>query len=141
MKVTKLIREYVEKTVDSCYPKPNSVELYAKQRDRANDALTEMNDMIKAYANSILPEIKAKYNIPDDFDFKVRAGINYAEWSSWNSALKRKADEDSKTNEKAKQQKRDEILLSLELGATKADLDDMIKKLMDEVEPTREGVN
>lgn len=24
MKVTKLIREYVEKTVDSCYPKPDS---------------------------------------------------------------------------------------------------------------------
>ncbi len=141
MKVTKLIREYVEKTVDSCYPKPDSVELYAKQRDRTNDALTEMNDMVEAYANSILPEIKTKYNIPDDFDFKVRKGINYAEWSSWSSALKRKADEDSKANEKAKQQKRDEILLSLELGATKSDLDNMIKQLMNDVEQTREGVN
>lgn len=100
-----------------------------------------MNDMVETYANSILPEIKAKYNIPDDFDFKVRTGINYATWSSWNSALKRKADEDSKANEKAKQQKRDEILLSLELGATKADLDNMIKQLMNDVEQTREGVN
>lgn len=141
MKVTKLIREYVEKTVDSCYPEPDSVKSFREQCNKASNALTEMNDMVKEYANSILPEIKAKYNIPDDFDFKVRTGINYAEWSSWNSALKRKADEDRKTNEKTKQQKCDEILLSLELGATKADLDDMIKKLMDEVETTREGVN
>lgn len=141
MKVTKLIREYVEKSVNACYPKPSSVELYAKQRDRTNDALTEMNDMVKAYANSILPEIKAKYNIPDDFNFKVRTGINYIEWSSWDSALGRKADEDSKANEKAKQQKRDEILLSLELGANKSDLDNMIKQLMNEVEQTTEGVN
>ena len=141
MKVTKLIREYVEKTVDSCYPEPDSVKSFREQCNKASNALTEMNDMIIAYANLILPEIKEKYNVPDDFNLHVRLGINYAEFSSWNTQLKLKADEDKRKTDKAKQQKRDEILLSLELGATKADLDDMIKKLMDEVEPTREGVN
>lgn len=141
MKVTKLIREYVEKTIDACYPEPDSVKSFRKQCNKANNALTEMNDMIIAYANSILPEIKEKYNVPDDFNLHVRLGINYAEFSSWNTQLKLKADEDKRKTDKAKQQKRDEILLSLELGATKDDLDDMIKRLVDEVEPTREGVN
>ena len=141
MKVTKLIREYVEKTIDACYPEPDSVKLFREQCNKASNALTEMNDMIIAYANSILPEIKEKYNVPDDFNLHVRLGINYAEFSSWNTQLKLKADEDKRKTDKAKQQKRDEILLSLELGATKADLDDMIKRLVDEVEPTRKGVN
>ena len=141
MKVTKLIREYVEKTVDSCYPKPNSETLLNEQRSKANDALTEFNKMVEEYADSILPEIKAKYNIPDDFNFHTKHGINHAEFASYNTALYRKADADIRERNKLKQQKKDEILLSLELGANKSDLDNMIKQLMNEVEQTREGVN
>ena len=141
MKVTKLIREYVEKTIDACYPEPDSVKSLREQCNKASNALTEMNDMIIAYANSILPEIKEKYNVPDDFNLHVRLGINYAEFSSWNTQLKLKADEDKRKTDKAKQQKRDEILLSLELGANKSDLDNMIKQLMNEVGQTKEGVN
>ena len=141
MKVTKLIREYVERTVDSCYPKPNSEKLLNEQRSRAKDALTEFNKMVEEYADSILSEIKTKYNIPDDFNFHTKHGINYAEFSSYGTALNRKADADIQERNKLKQQKKDEILLSLELGATKSDLDNMIKQLMNEVEQTREGVN
>lgn len=137
MKVTKLIREYVEKTVDACYPKPESEKLLNEQRSRANEALAEFNKMIGEYADSILPEIKAKYNIPDDFNFHMRRGINYAEFSSYDTALYRKVDADIRERNKLKQQKKDEILLSLELGATKSDLDNMIKQLMDDVEQTR----
>lgn len=141
MKVTKLIREYVEKTVDTCYPKPNSVKLLNEQRNRASDALTEFNKMVEEYADSILAEIKTKYNIPDDFNFHTKHGINYAEFSSYGTALHRKADAEIRERNKLKQQKQDEILLSLELGANKSDLDNMIKQLMNEVEQTREGVN
>ena len=141
MKVTKLIREYVEKTLVACYPEPDSVKSFREQCNKSSNALTEMNDMIIAYANSILPEIKEKYNVPDDFNLHVRLGINYAEFSSWNTQLKLKADEDKRKTDKAKQQKRDEILLSLELGANKSDLDNMIKQLMNEVGQTKEGVN
>lgn len=141
MKVTKLIREYVEKTVDACYPMPSSEKLLNEQRSRAKDALTEFNKMVEEYADSILLEIKTKYNIPDDFNFHTMHGINYAEFSSYNTALYRKADADIRERNKLKRQKQDEILLSLELGATKSDLDNMIKQLMNDVEQTREGVN
>ena len=141
MKVTKLIREYVEKTVDACYPKPSSAELLTEQRNEANKALAEFNKMIREYADSILPEIKNKYDIPDDFNFHIRNGINYAEFSSYDTELYRKADADIRERNKLKQQKKDEILLSLELGANKSDLDNMIKQLMNEVEQTKEGVN
>lgn len=141
MKVTKLIREYVEKTVDACYPTPNSEKLLNEQRNKANKALAEFNKMVEEYADSILPEIRTKYNIPDDFNFHTKHGIYHAEFSSYNTALYRKADADMRERNKLKQQKKDEILLSLELGANKSDLDDMIKQLMNEVEQTREGVN
>lgn len=141
MKVTKLIREYVEKTVDTCYPKPSSVKLLDEQRSRTNDALTKFNKMVEEYADSILSEIKTKYNIPDDFNFHTKHGINYAEFSSYGTELYRKADADIRERNRLKKQKQDEILLSLELGANKSDLDNMIKQLMNEVEQTREGVN
>ena len=60
MKVTKLIREYVEKTIDACYPEPDSEKLLNEQRNRAKDALKEFNKMVEEYADSILPEIKTK---------------------------------------------------------------------------------
>lgn len=141
MKVTKLIREYVGKTVDSCYPRPNSEKLLNEQRNKANEALAEFNKMMREYANSILSEIKTKYNIPDDFNFHIRSGINYAEFSTYDTALYRKADADIREINELKQQKKNEILLSLELGATKSDLDNMIKQLMNDVEQTIEGVN
>lgn len=141
MKVTKLIREYVEKSVDACYPEPNSAKILREQRSKANDALTEFNKMVEEYADSILSEIKTKYNIPDDFNFHTKHGIHHAEFSSYDTALRCKADADIRENNKLKQQKKDEILLSLELGANKSDLDNMIKQLMNEVEQTREGVN
>ncbi len=137
MKVTKLIREYVEKTVDACYPKPESEKLLNEQRSRANNLLAEFNKIVEEYADSILPEIKAKYNIPDDFNFHTKHGINHAEFSSYDTALYRKADADMRKWNKLKRQKQDEILLSLELGATKSDLDNMIKQLMNDVEQTR----
>lgn len=137
MKVTKLIREYVEKTVDACYPKPESEKLLNEQRSRANNLLAEFNKIVEEYADSILPEIKAKYNIPDDFNFHTKHGINHAEFSSYDTALYRKADADMRKWNKLKQQKKDEILLSLELGATKSDLDNMIKQLMNDVEQTK----
>ena len=137
MKVTKLIREYVEKTVDACYPKPDSEKLLNEQRSRANSALAEFNKMVEEYADSILSEIKAKYNIPDDFNFHTKHSINHAEFSSYDTALYRKVNADMQKWNKLQQQKKDEILLSLELGATKSDLDNMIKQLMNDVEQTR----
>lgn len=122
-------------------PSQTAKKLLNEQRSKANNALTEFNKMVEEYADSILSGIKTKYNVPDDFNFHTRNGINYAEFSSYDTALYRKANADMREWNKLKQQKKDEILLSLELGANKSDLDNMIKQLMNEVEQTREGVN
>lgn len=130
MRVTKLIREYVVNTVNKAYPDPDSLLILNEARHRTNDAVTELNEKVNDYIMSILPEIQAKHNVPDDFKMKPRRGVTYVEWSVWNTALEKKALEDQRKVNEEKRKKKDEILLSLELGATRAELDEMIKNLL-----------
>ena len=131
MKVTKLIREYVERAVDSAYPEPNSVKILKEANDRMEEAKREVNERVKVYVTSILPTIKEKYNIPDEFNVTVNEDNFYSVISSSrDNALRRKVADDKIKVEKEKKNKRDEILLALELGANRAELDEMIKNLM-----------
>ena len=130
MRVTKLIREYVENAVNKAYPDPDSLLILNEAQHRTNDAVTELNEKVNDYIMSILPEIQAKHNVPDDFKMKPRRNFNYVEWSDWNTPLREKASEDQRKLAEEKRKKKDEILLSLELGATRAELDKMIKNLL-----------
>ena len=130
MKVTRLIREYVEKAVDSSYPEPDSVRILNETKNRTADAMSELNARVNDYITSLLPAIKAKYKVPDELKIKVRTNFNYAEWSYWDTELRCKADEDARKVEEEKRKKKDEILLALELGANRAELDEMIKNLI-----------
>ena len=126
MRVTRLIREYVEKKVRESYPKSVAELVYEEHNRKIKDALTEVNEKVYEYAKALAEELNAKYGFPADSSLRVRDHYNsitnrYDYDSEIYQAYHKARDErQTKIEEKI-----EEILLTLELGGSKADLDEM----------------
>ena len=123
MRVTKLIREYVEKTITAKMPYGAPTAEYKAACSKMNELHTEVNDKVVAYAKKLCEEATAQ--LPEGFYVKLYSQVPITT-SSYNSPLQCAAG----SHERAVHEKRVEaiesILLELELGATKADLERLI---------------
>ena len=130
MRVTRLIREYVEKKVRESYPKSVAELVYEEHNRKIKDALTEVNEKVYEYAKALAEELNAKYGFPADSSLRVRDHYNsitnrYDYDSEIYQAYHKARDErQTKIEEKT-----EEILLTLELGGSKADLDEMLANI------------
>lgn len=124
MRVTKIIREYVEKTVTAKMPYGAPMEEYQAANKELNDLCDRLEKQVEAYADELLNGID---NLPEGFTIK-RTNYAFFSASSWNSPMHCA----SNTHQKEIRDKRaaaiERILLELELGATKADLERLIEE-------------
>lgn len=135
MKVTKLIREYVEEQVSKVYDtkvnpytqqadndrqklKAFEVKLRNQQRETINKFLSENELFEDNWCSGGFRKVECNTNIPCFSHYKTQSIINEKKWIE--------------ENKRAKNAKVREIIVSLELGATKQELNDMIAKLMEE---------
>ena len=129
MRVTKLIREYVEKTITAKMPYGAPSAEYKAACTQMCDLKTEVNDKVVAYAKKLCEEATAK--LPEGFYVKLHSNFPITS-DSYNSPLQCAA----VSHERATREKRAEaiesILLELELGATKADLERLIAEAIGE---------
>lgn len=129
MRVTKIIREYVEKTVTAKMPYGAPSAEYKAACTQMCDLKTEVNDKVVAYAKKLCEEATAK--LPEGFYVKLHSNFPITS-DSYNSPLQCAA----VSHERATREKRAEaiesILLELELGATKADLERLIAEAIGE---------
>lgn len=130
MRVTKLIKEYVEKRVKESYPKTAEEFIWEEHTNNINKAITEANEKVFEYAKKLAEELNAKYGFPTDS--KLTPCNHYNSVSSrYNGDSKvyqayRKAKDE---RQKKIEEKIEEILLTLELGGSKADLDEMLANI------------
>ena len=128
MRVTKLIREYVEKTITAKMPYGAPSAEYKAACTKMNDLQTEVNDKVTEYAKKLCEEATAQ--LPEGFSIKLHYTSPITS-NSYNSPLQCAAG----SHERAVREKRAEaiesILLELELGATKADLERLIAEALD----------
>ena len=130
MRVTRLIRDYVEKKVKESYPKSVAELVYEEHSKNKNDAIAEANEKIYEYAKVLAEELNTKYGFPADNNLTVYDHYNTMQSKyDYNSEiyqayLKARDERKQKIEEKI-----EEILLTLELGGTKADLDEMLKNV------------
>lgn len=135
MRVTKLIKDYVEKSVAKAMPDKKVPDCSAREEYYA------LEDEIKAFAEKKFDEfmskhkgeVKAYYGGYDYDHSEETAHFVKKEFRVCFPSLKYKAEDDMhKENEeilKARKEAIENILINLELGGTKADLDRMIAEL------------
>lgn len=128
MRVTKIIREYVEKTIVAKMPYGEPTATYKQHSKALNDLCTQLEEKVDAYAQELLNSVG---NLPEGFVIK-RSGYCVFNSSSYHSPMY-DADQAHQRQVREKREKAIEtILVELELGATKADLERLIAEAIGE---------
>ena len=128
MRVSKVVREYIEKQVWAKYPKTER-ELYAEQiSELVNKAKEEHRRRLNQMKKDLADEIVAKYGLTEEMG---KQDIEYHDYMflTYNSPIQCRANTDKENRRKAVNSKIEEIIITLELGGTKADLEKMLSEI------------
>ncbi len=135
MRVTKLIREYVEKSVAKAMPNKTIENCSIREEYLAiEDEIKEIAEAkIDAFMAKHKGEVRAYYGGYHYEDFEENVKYIKKELRLCLPCLRYKAEakveEENKKLAEARKKAVDDILINLELGGTKADLDKMIAEL------------
>lgn len=127
MRVSTKVKEYIAKQVASKFPK-TEIELYQEQQEQiANQMNQEYHDRVEKAKADIITSIANEYEIHDR-DIAIRN--NYGNvFSTFNTPTAMKANTAKSERQKTINEKIDNIIVSLELGGTKADLEKMLAEI------------
>lgn len=122
MRVTKIIREYVEKTINAKITYGEPTQTYKQHQQCLTDLTAQLNEKVEAYAQELLAGV---VNLPEGFEIKR---TNYAIFgsTSYGSPMWEAANKHEKEIRDRRTEAIESILVELELGATKADLERLI---------------
>lgn len=136
MKVTKIVRDFVEEKVNEKYPLPvepkEAIELERKElNNRVKEAMAAASEVLTAKLHElgvVYPAEITRMEVTSFNSISDKCGRTYADYIRpiRDAYLKEKAEVEAK---RAKAQK--DILVSLELGGTKAELLEMLANLPD----------
>lgn len=130
MRVTRLIREYVEETINGIYEPliKNCDGDYYEKKKEVETILEKLADEFDTAAKKIIKE--NGFSI-DSWDDREKTIITYT-CNFGNKEYMPILEKRRKLRDEKKQKIQD-ILVNLELGGTKAELDEMLKKIKEEV--------
>lgn len=126
MRVTKIMREYIFKRVSEAYPLPPERELYNEFCDRAKQAEVYISDRFNEFCESIIGQVAERYGIDPELMQRSYSGVTI---NTYGSELRKNAEKAEHRRAEAIQNKADDILVNLELGATRAELDEMLSDI------------
>lgn len=127
MRVSKTVREYIEKQVASKFPKTENELQYEQNEQIASAMNKDYYEEIEKAKITIIANLREKYGMTDD---TVVARMNYGNvFSAYPTKARDKADLDKQIREKAIREKINNIIVNLELGGTKADLEKMLAEI------------
>lgn len=132
MRVTKLIKEYVEEAINDIY-NPLIEDYFADYEDRINEVEEILKEMTKEFntaAEKMIEEHGFSINKKLNSEEKERiimccADFGDEEYSPTRAKIMKLAEE--------RDQKIKSILINLELGGTRTELDKMLQKIKEEV--------
>lgn len=124
MRVTKIIREYVEKTVNNALPYGAPKYEYIAANRKMTELCERLEKQVDAYAKELVANID---NLPEGFTIE-RTHYCIFSASSWNSPMQMASNAHEKEIRNKRAAAIEQVLVELELGATKADLERLIKE-------------
>ena len=133
MRVTKIIREYVEETVNGIYDPiiRDCSKDYSEKKNEVEEILEKMVNELDAAAKKMIREHGFTINSYGGDGGEERHIIDYTS-NFGDKELKSVADKRNELRDE-KRRKIQDILVNLELGGTKAELDEMLKNIREEV--------
>ena len=136
MRVSKVVREYIEKQVNARYPKTEN-ELKAEQvKDLVNKANQEITELIDKAKKEIANQVIAKYGLTEEMGKQEEKSYQNYNFNTWNSPIEIRANTDKQNRRQAVNQKIEDIIVTLELGGTKADLEKNVRRNLKNFEKT-----
>lgn len=127
MRVSKTVREYIEKQVASKFPK-TEIELYQEQQEQiASKMNQEYYDRVEKAKAEIISNLAKEYKIHEE---EIAIRNNYGNvFSTFNTSTAMLANTAKSERQKAVNAKITDIIVALELGGTKADLEKMLAEI------------
>lgn len=125
MRVTKIIREYVEKTINAKLTYGAPTQEYKEATAKMVDLCEDVNNKVVEYATKLCEEASAQ--LPEGFHIKLNNKYPVTQ-TSYNSPMQIAAGQHEREVREKRQAAIETILVELELGATKADLERLIEE-------------
>ena len=123
MRVTKLIREYVEKTIISKMPYGEPTAQYKAAKEHMSTLHENLNEQLRSVAKEMVEA--ANLELPEGFKLSVQCG-NLISMTDYHAPLRDAAAAHEQAVRKKRTEAIESVLLEMELGATKADLNRLI---------------
>ena len=129
MRVSKVVREYIEESVRKAVNVHDATDRYNELLHRYQAARDEINEAVSILVNNMIPMMMEKYQLEAEYPLVPKTGYNNADFGLWKHPLNDAKMKEENENRKRREESIKEIILTLELGGTKADLDRMIAEL------------
>ena len=128
MRVSKVVKEYIEKQVNARYPKTENELNYDKLSDITNKANEKYHKLMEQAKEKIIEEISKELGLPTKCIDK-KTNYSYSPFGTWGTKERELADIDRQNRRVEINQKIEDIIVTLELGGTKADLEKMLAEI------------
>lgn len=128
MRVTKIIREYVEKTITNKMVFGEPTEKFKAAKNLLDETRKSVDEKVEAYAKTLVEE--ANSSLPEGFKIYLSDIYGYIRSSHYDAPLARAAAAHEREVHAKRKAAIESILLELELGATKADLERLITEAL-----------
>lgn len=128
MRVSKIVREYIEDQVAKKFPSGNTPE-YDAARALLNDFENSLKEKVRAIIEEEIAAFRAIHPIVEEAKLCARTDCRYVNWSLWSTALDTENNEYKQAMRDRREKALTNILVTLELGGTRADLERMIGEL------------
>ena len=128
MRVSTKVKEYIEKQVRAKFPKTEN-ELQLEQNEQlVNTTNNEYYARLEQAKTQIINELMAEKGITPDIAKVQDLRYNHP-FSTCGTTTRNASDLDRQARQRAINEKIDDIIVSLELGGTKADLEKMLAEI------------
>ena len=128
MRVSKTVREYIEKQVASKFAKSENELQHEQDSHLVAIANDEYHQLMKQASEEITKQLVAKHNLAEDM-LEEKSCYSYSPFGTWKTQIRELADKDRRVRQEEQTKKVNDIIVTLELGGTKADLEKMLSEI------------
>jgi hypothetical protein len=128
MRVSKTVKEYIEKQVRAKFPKTEEELQYEKVNHIVNAASNEYHELMKQAKQEIVEKLVKKYDLTSDM-VEEKTSYSYSPFGTWKTKAREQANKAEKERNTAINETIENIIVTLELGGTKADLEKMLAEI------------